>query len=64
MTAVPLGLERNTFRCLLLENPGDSVPAVVKGVIEMSISPTRSRARIDLSNSFGVSGGSVGGPWS
>ena len=63
MTAVLLGLERNTFRCLL-ENPGDSVPAVVKGVIEMSIWPTRSRAHIDLSNSFGVSGGSVGGPWS
>jgi hypothetical protein len=65
--AVPLGVGRNTFRCLLA-NPGGSVPAVVKGVIEMSIWPTRSRARIELSNSLveverGVSGGSVCGPW-
>lgn len=62
MTAVPFGLERNTSRCLLADS-GDSVPAVVKGDIEMSIWPTRSRARIDLSNSLvkrGVSGGLVG----
>lgn len=66
--AVPLGVRRDTFRCLLA-NPGGSVPAVVKGVIEMSIWPTRSRARIDLSNSLveaerGVSGASIGGSWS
>lgn len=66
--AVPLGVGRNKFRCLLA-NPGGSVPGAVKGVIEMSIWPTRSRARIDLSNSLveaerGVSGGSVGGSWS
>lgn len=66
VNAVPLGLGRDTFRCLLA-NPGGSVPAVVKGVIEMSIWPTRSRARIDLSNSLverRVSGGSVGERWS
>lgn len=66
--AVPLGVGRDRFRCLLA-NPKGSVPAVVKGVIEISIWPTRSRARIDLSNSLvevgrGVNGGSVGGPWS
>ena len=61
MAADPLGLRRKTFRCLLA-NPGVSV--VVQGVIEMSIWPTRSRARIDLSNSLvkqGVGRASVGG---
>lgn len=68
VTAVPLGLRRSTFRCLLA-NPGVSAikfkPAVVRGDIEISIWPTRSRARIDLSNSLvepGVEGASAGGP--
>ena len=63
VTGVTLGLRRNMFRCLLA-NPGSSVPATVKGVIEMSIWPTRSRARIDLSKSLVERGASVGVPWS
>ena len=65
VSVVPLRVGRNMFRCLLADSGGsvmESKPAVVKGVIEMSIWPTRSRARIDLSNSLvelGVSGGSV-----
>ena len=55
VSAVPLGLRRNTFRCFLA-NLGGSVikskPVEVQGAIEMSIWPTRSRARNDLSNSF------------
>lgn len=67
---VPLGLRRNKFRCFLA-NPGASVikskPAVVQCVIEISIWPTRSRARIDLSNSLverGVGRALLGESWS
>ena len=56
VSAVPLGLRRNTFRCFLATDPGGSVvkskPVEGQGAIEMSIWPTRSRARNDLSNSF------------
>jgi hypothetical protein len=53
---VPLGVRRNVFRCLLANSGGsviESKPAVVKGVIEMSISPTRPRVHIDLSRTRG-----------
>ena len=52
---VPLRVRRNMFRCLLVDSGGsvmESKPAVVKGVIEISIWPAKSRARIDLSNSL------------
>lgn len=64
--AVPLGLRRNTFRCFLAYSEGSvkkSKLVVVQGAMEMSIWPTRSSARIDLSNSLierGVSRVSVG----
>ena len=65
--AVPLGLGRNTFRCFLANPGGSSLkskPGVVHGAIDISIWPTRSRARIELSNSLverEVIGASAGG---
>lgn len=55
VTAVPPGLRRNTFRCFLTDPEGSarkSELVVVQGTMEKSSWPTRSSARIDLSNSL------------